>query len=363
MDTMAYTKLNRLHLHASDAQSWPLEIPTIPSLSKKGAYRPDLTWSATDLAAVQTHAAEIGIEIIIKIDSPGHTASIAYAYLNLIAAFNQQPWLPYAAEPPSGQVKLNDSGVYAFMDALYADLLPRLSPFSASFHAGGDELNAQVYALDPTVNSNASHTIQPYLQAFLSHLHAAVRRQASRRRVGGDAADIGPHPPPRHARPAMDVGLAAPRPRERLHGHVRELRALIPRLRVRGFLDALSSNTSTSTVAPLYADWCSPLKSWRQIYSYDPRVNNSAHLHQQIIGGGDPGLGGADRWGESRREGLAKGGGGGGGAVERAEGGGGVNWGVTRRLAEFRKGWWGGAGRRECCRWSGVCRTKGGCAA
>ena len=41
IEAMALNKLNRLHLHATDAQSWPIEIPSIPNLAREGAYHED----------------------------------------------------------------------------------------------------------------------------------------------------------------------------------------------------------------------------------------------------------------------------------------------------------------------------------
>jgi hexosaminidase len=41
IEAMAFNKFNRLHMHASDAQSWPLNIPTLPELAREGTYHPD----------------------------------------------------------------------------------------------------------------------------------------------------------------------------------------------------------------------------------------------------------------------------------------------------------------------------------
>ena len=40
-----------------------------------------------------------GIEILLEIDTPGHTAIIGEAYPDLIACKNKAPWIKYAAEP------------------------------------------------------------------------------------------------------------------------------------------------------------------------------------------------------------------------------------------------------------------------
>ena len=176
VDALAWNKFNHLHLHATDSQSWPLEIPALPELARKGAYKEGLSYSPEVLAGVQEYGAYRGVQVSIEIDMPGHTSSIGLAYPDLIAAFNVQPdWDAYSAEPPTGQLKLNSSSVYKFLDTLWSDLLPRVSPYTAYFHTGGDEVNANAYLLDEGVRSNDSTVLQPLLQKFVDFNHQRVR--------------------------------------------------------------------------------------------------------------------------------------------------------------------------------------------
>jgi hexosaminidase len=141
IDTMSTVKLNKLHIHATDSQSWPLEIPSLPDLARKGAYRPDLVFTAEDLRRVQLHGAMNGVSVFVELDMPGHTASVAHAYPDLIAAFNELDWSTFAAEPLSGQLKLNSSKVDAFVATVLNDLLPRMRSYTSLYHIGGDEVN------------------------------------------------------------------------------------------------------------------------------------------------------------------------------------------------------------------------------
>lgn len=176
IDVLAWNKFNLLHLHVTDAQSWPLDIPALPLLSQKGAYRTGLSYSRQQLAQIQEYGMYRGVQVFMEIDMPGHTSSIALAYPDLITGYNVLPdWSTYAAEPPSGSLKLNSSAVYAFLQTLWEDLLPRVEPYSAYFHTGGDEVNANVYKLDETVRSNASAVLKPLLQAFIDFNHGYVR--------------------------------------------------------------------------------------------------------------------------------------------------------------------------------------------
>ena len=176
IDVLAWNKFNRLRLHATDAQSWPIDIPALPELSTKGAYRKGLSYSPQQLADIQEYGMYRGVEVYIEIDMPGHTSVIALAYPELIAAYNVQPnWSTYAAEPPSGSLKLNSSGVYDFLHTLWEDLLPRLAPYSAYFHTGGDEVNPNAYNLDDTVRSNQTSVLQPLIQTLVDYNHGYVR--------------------------------------------------------------------------------------------------------------------------------------------------------------------------------------------
>ena len=176
IDALAYNKMNRFHLHATDGQSWPLEIPAFPELSEKGAYRPGMVYSADDFKDLQYYAAIHGVELITEIDMPGHTSAIALSHPELIAAFNIQPdWSTYAAEPPSGTLKLNSSVVADFLEKLFDDLLPRVLPFSSYFHTGGDEVNKNAYLKDDTVESSDPVVLQPLMQKFLDRNHDQIR--------------------------------------------------------------------------------------------------------------------------------------------------------------------------------------------
>ena len=176
IDALSWNKFNRLHLHVTDGQSWPLEIPSLPGLSEKGAYMAGLSYSPAVLAEIQEYGAFRGVQVFLEIDMPGHTSSIALSYPEFITAFDVLPdWYTYAAEPPSGSLKLNSSAVYGFLGKLWDDLLPRVKPYTAYFHTGGDEVKANAYLLDETVRSNDSSVINPLLQKFVDFNHAQVR--------------------------------------------------------------------------------------------------------------------------------------------------------------------------------------------
>lgn len=170
IDAMAWNKMNRLHLHITDSQSWPLEIPKLPELAKKGSYGKGRTYSPEDLSSIYEYGVHRGVEVILEIDMPSHIGVVDLAYDDLIVAYNEQPYQYYCAEPPCGAFRMNDTKVYDFLDDLFEDLLPRVAPYSAYFHHGGDEMNANDSMLDHGIKSNSTKILKPLLQEFLDHV-------------------------------------------------------------------------------------------------------------------------------------------------------------------------------------------------
>lgn len=177
IDALSWNKMNRLHLHVTDAQSWPLEVPALPDLASLGSYADGLTYTPDDVQTILDFAEKRGVQVIVEIDMPGHTSIIHEAYPDLITGWNIQPnWATYAAQPPSGSLKLNNPDVDNFVTTLLGDLLPRLRRHTPYFHTGGDEVNKNIYNLDPGVQSNDTAVLTPALQKFLSHVHSEVRK-------------------------------------------------------------------------------------------------------------------------------------------------------------------------------------------
>ncbi|KAL9578375.1 MAG: hypothetical protein Q9212_005758 [Teloschistes hypoglaucus] len=295
IEAMAANKLNRLHLHASDAQSWPLEIPSLPDLAMKGAYSQAQIWRTEDLEAVQLHGTYYGIQVFTEIDLPGHTTSIGNAFPHLVTA-KDVPWPEYALEPPSGQLRLNSSEIPPFIQTLLDDLVSRTSRHSSLFHLGGDELNMNAYRLDPTVNSSSYQVLKPLVQAFIDHVISIARSHSLTVIMweemvldwnltlplqdvliqtwrGSDDDALGTILNKGHktifgsnAHWYLDCG----------HGY---------------FVDPEPSNPD-SPVKPPYLDYCSPYKNWRHMYAYDP-VADVPQSQRHLVVGGE-----AHLWGE-----------------------------------------------------------------
>ena len=286
IDALSYNKMNRLHWHITDGQSWPLEIPALPLLASKGAYATFQTYSPADVLALQEYGALLGVSLIIEIDQPGHTSYIALAYPDLIAAFNVQPnWNDYAAEPPSGTLKLNSTAVSTFLETLFDDLLPRLKPYTSYFHLGGDEVNLNAYNLDPTVASNDTAVLQPLMQKFMDRNTAQLQAAGFTPLVWEEMLLTWNLTLPASTiiqTWLSDASVAA----VVATGH----RALVGNYQ-RWYLDCgkgqwldFQPGASSSLYYP-YADYCSPYKNWRLVYSYDPLSGVPANLTHLVVGG------------------------------------------------------------------------------
>lgn len=175
IDAMAASKLNKLHVHVTDSQSWPLEVPSLPELSSKGAYAPSQVYSPEDIESLQVYGIYRGVDVYFEIDMPGHIGVVGEAFPDLIVAYDARPYTTYCAEPPCGAFKLNNTNVENFLGTLFDDVLPRVNRYTSFWHTGGDELNANDYLLDPELNTNESAVLQPLLQAFIDTQHDRVR--------------------------------------------------------------------------------------------------------------------------------------------------------------------------------------------
>jgi hypothetical protein len=74
IDGLAYNKMNLLHWHIVDEQSFPCGSKTYPQLAAKGAYAPNAIYSPDDLRTVVQYGKARGIRILPEWDVPGHGA-------------------------------------------------------------------------------------------------------------------------------------------------------------------------------------------------------------------------------------------------------------------------------------------------
>ncbi|XP_052764645.1 uncharacterized protein LOC128206309 [Mya arenaria] len=133
IDTMAMYKLNKLHLHLSDDESWRIEIPAIPELTEVASKRchseykdkcvlpqwgsgPDSDTSGSGFYTVEDYremleyAKARHIEIIPEIDMPGHSAAAMAAMEKREDDIDFMKMHGYIPLPES--LLLNDRGIH-----------------------------------------------------------------------------------------------------------------------------------------------------------------------------------------------------------------------------------------------------------
>jgi Glycosyl hydrolase family 20, catalytic domain/beta-acetyl hexosaminidase like len=83
LEVMAANKLNVLHWHLTDAESWPYQSTTFPELSQHGAYCPECIYTASDIAVVVQYAAVRGIRVVPEFDLPSHAQGMGTCWVAL----------------------------------------------------------------------------------------------------------------------------------------------------------------------------------------------------------------------------------------------------------------------------------------
>ena len=138
IEAMAMSKLNVLHWHIVDAPSFPLLLPSAPTLAQRGAYSPAHTYSPDDIHRIVSFAAERAIRVLPEIDMPGHAYSWALSHAHLIACAGAQPWEQFCAEPPCGQLDPTLDETYELVARVLRDVA-RVFP-DVLVHLGADEV-------------------------------------------------------------------------------------------------------------------------------------------------------------------------------------------------------------------------------
>ncbi|XP_055546906.1 chitooligosaccharidolytic beta-N-acetylglucosaminidase [Wyeomyia smithii] len=144
LDGMASIKMNVLHWHITDSQSFPLELVSYPQVTKQGAYSEDESYSQADVRNIFQYAKQRGIRVILEFDAPAHAGNgwqwAPSANLgNIAVCINEQPWRQLCIEPPCGQFNPANENLYKVLDKVYSDFA-QLIPAEEILHMGGDEV-------------------------------------------------------------------------------------------------------------------------------------------------------------------------------------------------------------------------------
>ncbi|PWY97574.1 hypothetical protein BCV70DRAFT_219372 [Testicularia cyperi] len=183
IDGMAVVKMNQLHWHATDTQSWPLAFDKDEDLSRlalNGSYgwTRDETgqpvyavYTESDVSEVINYGAAHGVNVILEVDMPSHLMSgvVSLDNGNLITCAARDDWQNAGAQPPTGQLNLlptkDAKGVPDDIGRFVTKVLDKIAGLSQSPYvsSGGDEPNLKCWGVEKEADIDAS-IIKPFME-------------------------------------------------------------------------------------------------------------------------------------------------------------------------------------------------------
>ncbi|XP_018333566.1 beta-hexosaminidase subunit alpha [Agrilus planipennis] len=148
LEGMEYNKLNVLHWHITDDESFPYQSRKFPELSDKGAYHPEMfIYTQNDILKIIRYATQRGIRVIPEFDTPGHTRSWGEGRPELLTVCDSSR----DGTNFYGPINPSNSFVFSFMEEFFKEI-KELFP-ERYMHLGGDEVSFECWKANKDVNS------------------------------------------------------------------------------------------------------------------------------------------------------------------------------------------------------------------
>lgn len=146
IDAMSMNKLNVLHLHLTDFQSFPFRPDCAPEMAN-GAYSPEEVYTPDDLRGLYAYARARGVRVMAEIDTPGHAASWGAGRPEVV--LSDCPAI--IAKRGDGFATLDPTkdSTYEIL-GLVLEEAGRIMPDSF-FHLGGDEVRFDCWKESPSI--------------------------------------------------------------------------------------------------------------------------------------------------------------------------------------------------------------------
>jgi hexosaminidase len=138
VDSLTYAKLNVLHVHTVDCDSWPLEVPGPYSNLWAAAFSPRERYTLDDLSSLVEYGRARGVRVVFEFDTPGHAGSMCDAYPSLCPS-------PTCREPLNPASADTLPAISSVLDALSGVQIDDV------LHLGGDEVDPTCWADSPQV--------------------------------------------------------------------------------------------------------------------------------------------------------------------------------------------------------------------
>ncbi|OAX35229.1 glycoside hydrolase family 20 protein [Rhizopogon vinicolor AM-OR11-026] len=275
---MSWVKINTFHWHITDSQSFPLEVAQYPELAMNGAYSPQEVYTESDIQYIVQYAGSRGIDVLLEIDTPGHTAIIGTSYPDYVACFDATSWLQYANEPPAGQLRFALPEVVNFTASLLVDVAKTLPSYY--FSTGGDELNTNCYADDYLTQqqlNSTNTTLNDALNTFTQAAHGALI-SAGKTPVVWEEMVLDWNVTLSNETIVM-VWISS---EDALAVAERGFR-IVQAPSNYFYLDCGAGEWIGAD--PTGNSWCDPFKTWSESYTFDPLANLTEAQYELVLGG------------------------------------------------------------------------------
>jgi len=169
IDSLAYAKLNVLHWHVVDSQSFPFESVANPLLWN-GAYSDVEKFTQDEIRSVVQYGKYRGVRVMIEFDVPGHAGSWCAGYPNICPS----PTCREPLDPSSDQTfqvlqsLLNEVTGGAQFGGLFPDNF---------VHLGGDEVDTSCWSSTPHIQAwltKNNFTVEQAYMFFVEKAHSYV---------------------------------------------------------------------------------------------------------------------------------------------------------------------------------------------
>jgi len=185
MDVMEALKLNVLHLHITDSESFSIESKQYPLLQEKGAID-GRYYTQDEIHELIAYGRDRGIRVVPEFEVPGHLKSWLAGYPEL--ASGPGPFKP-ESEWVNGDAAINptDERAYRFLDRLFGEMT-NLFP-DQFFHIGGDEVVGNQWEKNPGIQRfMRQHSIQDkaQLQAYFTRRVTEIVQAHGKTAIGWD---------------------------------------------------------------------------------------------------------------------------------------------------------------------------------
>eukprot|EP01022_Parablepharisma_sp_SALTPOND_P008168 TRINITY_DN135309_c0_g1_i1.p1 TRINITY_DN135309_c0_g1~~TRINITY_DN135309_c0_g1_i1.p1 ORF type:complete len:891 (+),score=44.51 TRINITY_DN135309_c0_g1_i1:940-3612(+) len=187
MDTMMLAKLNVLHLHLNDDDSFTMESKRIPGLAENASFSPQHIYHESDIKELIQYASSKGIKIVPEISMPAHIRAVGrYKLLNdIVTCYDTVTpyYLPHVYQlhggPSMGVLDPTLNLTYEFAEKVIMDVMEYFG--GEYIHLGGNDLKYSCWEKRESITQfMREHNISSYpllATYFMQRINKIVQQQ------------------------------------------------------------------------------------------------------------------------------------------------------------------------------------------